>query len=132
MTNLLRKFLTVVPVGVLLAAGAFAQNTTAFEGDVKGPDGKPLPGAQIRIERQDVKGIYKVKTDKKGLVLQGQSSHLVLEEGQFDDTTLDTVVSWIDKYSDNSPVVTASEMIKLKEQKNHRPIVDKPGIQPVK
>jgi len=71
MTNLLRKFLTVVPVGVLLAAGAFAQNTTAFEGDVKGPDGKPLPGAQIRIERQDVKGIYKVKTDKKGHYFYG-------------------------------------------------------------
>jgi acylglycerol lipase len=78
-----------------------------------------------------IKVFNKVKTDKKGLVLQGQSSHLVLEEGQFDDTTLDTVVSWIDKYSDNSPVVTASEMIKLKEQKYHRPIVDKPGIQPV-
>lgn len=86
---------------------------------------------QLVSPKSIVKVFNKVKTEKKGLVLQGQSSHLVLEEGQFDDTMLDTVVSWIDKYSPNSPVVTASEMIKIKEQNTHRPIVDKPGIQPV-
>jgi tetratricopeptide (TPR) repeat protein len=40
---------------------------TAIEGDVKGPDGKPLIGAQILIEREDMKGTFKgAKTDKKG------------------------------------------------------------------
>lgn len=78
-----------------------------------------------------IKVFNKVATDKKNLVLQGQSSHLVLEEGQFEDTTLDVLVSWMDKNVKESPVVTASEMIKLKEQSARRPIVDRPGIQPV-
>lgn len=76
------------------------------------------------------KTFNKVKTEKKNLVLQGQSSHLVLEEGQFDDTLLDVLISWLDKNSPKSPVVTASEMIKLKEQVS-RPIVGNPGINPV-
>jgi len=50
---------------VLLAGGAMAQ-TTSFEGEVKGEDGQPLKGALIKIERTDIKGNYKVKTDKKG------------------------------------------------------------------
>lgn len=51
---------------MLFAGAAFAQ-IAAIEGDVKGPDGQPLKGAQILIERQDMKGTYKgAKTDKKG------------------------------------------------------------------
>ncbi len=48
-----------------LAVSAFAQITT-LEGIVKGPDGKPVQNAEIRIERTDIKGNYKTKTDKKG------------------------------------------------------------------
>ncbi|MBM3727686.1 MAG: hypothetical protein FJW40_19975 [Acidobacteria bacterium] len=44
---------------------ALAQ-TAAIEGDVKGEDGKGLQGALVKIERTDIKGNYKVKTDKKG------------------------------------------------------------------
>ena len=34
---------------------------------MKGPDGQPVKGAQILIERKDMKGTYKgAKTDKKG------------------------------------------------------------------
>src|SRR5438874_5160646 len=52
---------------ILLFAGAAFAQITAIEGDVKGPDGQPLKGAQILIERQDMKGTYKgAKTDKKG------------------------------------------------------------------
>lgn len=40
--------------------------TGAIEGDVKGPDGAGLRGALVKIERTDIKGNYKVKTDKKG------------------------------------------------------------------
>jgi tetratricopeptide (TPR) repeat protein len=51
---------------MLFAGSAWAQ-IAAIEGDVKGPDGQPLKGAVILIERQDMKGTYKgAKTDKKG------------------------------------------------------------------
>jgi tetratricopeptide (TPR) repeat protein len=42
-----------------------------MEGDVKGPDGAPLKGALIKIDRQDIKGHYQVKTDKKGHYFYG-------------------------------------------------------------
>jgi tetratricopeptide (TPR) repeat protein len=48
-----------------LAMSAFAQITTV-EGIVKGADGKPVQNAQIKIDRTDIKGSYKTKTDKKG------------------------------------------------------------------
>ena len=50
---------------LLLSIPAFAQMTTV-EGSVIGPDGKPLAGAEIKFDRTDIKGSYKVKTDKKG------------------------------------------------------------------
>jgi tetratricopeptide (TPR) repeat protein len=51
----------------LMFTGASWAQFTAIEGDVKGPDGKPLIGAQILIEREDMKGTFKgAKTDKKG------------------------------------------------------------------
>ncbi|HEV1284825.1 MAG TPA: carboxypeptidase regulatory-like domain-containing protein [Bryobacteraceae bacterium] len=40
--------------------------TTAFEGDVKGEDGKPLVKVIVHLDRKDIKGTYKVNTDKKG------------------------------------------------------------------
>lgn len=61
----LSKLAMIAAPFVLLAGGAFAQ-TTSFEGEVKGEDGQPLKGALIKIERTDIKGNYKVKTDKKG------------------------------------------------------------------
>jgi len=51
----------------LLFAGAACAQIAAIEGDVKGADGEMVKGAQILIERQDMKGTYKgAKTDKKG------------------------------------------------------------------
>ncbi len=58
-------------LGVLLCAIAGFAQTTSLEGDVKGPDGAPLKGALIKIDRQDIKGNYKVKTDKKGHYFYG-------------------------------------------------------------
>ena len=49
----------------LLAGLTWAQ-TGAIEGNVKGPDGKPLAGAWIRIERTDIKGEYLCDSKKKG------------------------------------------------------------------
>ena len=57
----------LVPFSFLLFAGAAFAQISAIEGDVKGPDGKSVQGAQILIERKDMKGTYKgAKTDKKG------------------------------------------------------------------
>ena len=48
-------------------AGAAWAQISAIEGEVKGTDGKPMQGAQILIEREDMKGVYKgAKSDKKG------------------------------------------------------------------
>ena len=56
-------------VGVIaltvLAFSSWAQVTTV-EGDVKGPDGKPLVNAVIRIHRTDIKWDSPCKSDKKG------------------------------------------------------------------
>src|SRR5215467_11945582 len=49
----------------LFCASAWGQ-TGSLSGDVKDADGKPMVGALIKIERTDIKGNYKVKTDKKG------------------------------------------------------------------
>ena len=51
---------------VLFSGGAWAQ-ISAIEGDVKGADGSAIKGAEILIERKDMKGTYKgAKSDKKG------------------------------------------------------------------
>jgi tetratricopeptide (TPR) repeat protein len=58
--------LALTTVGILgLAFASFGQ-TSSLEGDVKGEDGQPLNGALVKIERKDIKGNYKVKTNKKG------------------------------------------------------------------
>jgi tetratricopeptide (TPR) repeat protein len=58
-------------LGVLFCALAGFAQTSSIEGDVKGPDGSPLKGALIKIDREDIKGHYQVKTDKKGHYFYG-------------------------------------------------------------
>lgn len=65
MMTAFRKLTWLSAATVALAGMAMAQ-TGAIEGDVKAPDGSPLRGALVKIERTDIKGNYKVKTDKKG------------------------------------------------------------------
>ena len=60
----LRKVAAVAPL-FLFAAAAMAQ-TSNIQGDVIGTDGKPLQGANIKLERTDIKQNFNVKTDKKG------------------------------------------------------------------
>jgi Tfp pilus assembly protein PilF len=52
-------------VALFLSLAGFAQ-TSNLTGNVKGPDGKPLVGAQVKIDRTDIKNTYTVKTDKNG------------------------------------------------------------------
>lgn len=59
------KFASIALVAVATSLVGWAQ-TSSLEGDVKGPDGKGLKDALIKIERTDIKGNYKVKSDKKG------------------------------------------------------------------
>ena len=66
----MRKFLLILPLALLFSVIGSAQ-TAAFEGTVKGADGKTVQGAIVKIERQDVKGNYTVKTDKKGHYFYG-------------------------------------------------------------
>ncbi|HBY59861.1 MAG TPA: hypothetical protein DEH78_08545 [Solibacterales bacterium] len=65
MTAKLRVSILATVACFVLAGTAQAQ-TGSFEGTVKGEDGQPLKDAMILIERLDIKGNYKVKTDKKG------------------------------------------------------------------
>ncbi|HEY2842485.1 MAG TPA: tetratricopeptide repeat protein [Bryobacteraceae bacterium] len=57
--------LTIFGPLVLFAAAGLAQ-TSNIQGDVKGPDGKPLSGAQIKLDRTDIKQSFNVKTNKDG------------------------------------------------------------------
>jgi tetratricopeptide (TPR) repeat protein len=66
----LRKFLLILPLALLFSVIGSAQ-TAAFEGTVKNADGTAVKGAVVKIERQDVKGNYNVKTDKKGHYFYG-------------------------------------------------------------
>jgi tetratricopeptide (TPR) repeat protein len=53
-------------LSVLLFTGAAFAQTSQIEGKVTGEDGAGLKDALIKIERKDIKGNYKVKTNKKG------------------------------------------------------------------
>jgi tetratricopeptide (TPR) repeat protein len=52
--------------GLFLFTLAASAQTSSLSGEVKDEDGKPLVGAWVMIERTDIKGNYKVKTNKKG------------------------------------------------------------------
>ena len=64
MLTSLRKFFVVAPLFVFAAVG-WAQ-TSNIQGDVLDTEGKPLQGAQIKLDRTDIKQSFNVKTDKKG------------------------------------------------------------------
>ena len=61
----LRRLAIAGPLTLMFSAACWGQ-TTAFEGDVKGEDGKPLVKVTVHLDRKDIKGNYKVNTDKKG------------------------------------------------------------------
>jgi tetratricopeptide (TPR) repeat protein len=50
----------------LLFSGISLAQVGSIAGKVTGPDGQPVKDALVLIERQDVRGNYKVKTKKKG------------------------------------------------------------------
>ncbi len=69
MYNRARSFGVILSFLILLVGGAWVQAGT-IQGEVKGPDGKPAGGAEIRIEQNDLKQAAKtVKADQKGRYL---------------------------------------------------------------
>jgi tetratricopeptide (TPR) repeat protein len=58
--------LALAAAGLLLLAFTSLAQITTIEGVVKGTDGKPVQNAVVKIDRTDIKGNYKTKTDKKG------------------------------------------------------------------
>jgi tetratricopeptide (TPR) repeat protein len=62
----IKNLLSAIAVAMLASYAAFAQ-VGRIEGDVvKTGSGEPVVGAEVVIERTDIKGSYPVKTDKKG------------------------------------------------------------------
>ena len=100
MRNTLRKLLIALPVALLFSVSCWAQ-TTALQGDVKGLDGKPLSGAQIILQRTDIKATYKVKTDKKGHYFYGGIPQGVYNVSvEVDGKTVDNVNGVKSRYGD--------------------------------
>src|ERR1700733_2851520 len=104
MSAKLKSFALSAFAFLLLSLPAFGQMTT-LEGEVKGADGKPLAGAVVQFDRTDIKGSYKVKTDKKG-----KYGHYGLPAGTYDVSVLvdnkvvDGMKGVKTKYSGNPPV----------------------------
>jgi Carboxypeptidase regulatory-like domain len=54
-------------LGSALLMGSLRAATPTIQGEIKGPDGKPLAGAEVRIERKDAKApAVTVTADKNG------------------------------------------------------------------
>ena len=58
--------LALAATGLAIFAFTALAQQGSMQGDVKGPDGKPMPGAMVKIDRTDIKAHYQVKSDKKG------------------------------------------------------------------
>jgi len=71
------KILPFLVMAMLIAIPSFAQ-TGNLHGKVTDPDGKPLTGATISIDRQGITQHFEVKTDNKGQYL-----HAGLPTGQY-------------------------------------------------
>ena len=101
---------------MLVATTAWAQTTT-LEGDVKDENGQPMKknGATIVLNRTDIKGTYKVSTDKRGHWLYTGLPYGVYDvECQVDGKMVDKVNGVHSTYADNKPI--DFDLSKLKAQ----------------
>ena len=114
--NSFRK-LTVLLGAFLVASLAGWAQTTTIEGDVTGEDGKPLKDAIVKIERLDIKGNYKTKSDKKGHYI-----HAGLPIGNYnitlevDGKVIDTVKNVRTKLGDSTSIPFNMAEAKQKQQ----------------
>lgn len=100
----LRIPFSIACFGLVAACSAWAQTTT-LEGNVVDPNGQPVKGAVIQLNRTDIKGHYSVKTDKKGHWL-----YTGLPMGKYDISCevegkpMDKINGVQSKYGDPTPV----------------------------
>ena len=66
MLRLLRRAALLAAACLILGGTGFSQSISTFKGKVISAEGKPLKGALIVITRKDMRGVFKVTTDKKG------------------------------------------------------------------
>lgn len=66
MLRMVRRAATLAAVCLVLGGLAFSQTLCTFVGKVIGTDGNPMKDAVIKIERKDIRGNWKTKTNKKG------------------------------------------------------------------
>src|SRR5262245_43755267 len=90
------KMLPFLVTAMLLAIPGFAQ-TGNVHGKVTDPDGKPLTGVTISIDRQGITQHFEVKTDNRGNYLHaglptGQYQISVLRDGKTKIMTLPATV----------------------------------------
>src|SRR6266478_628079 len=52
--------------GLIVFSFAASAQTSSMAGKVIGDDGQPVLNALVKIDRTDIKGAYKVKSNKKG------------------------------------------------------------------
>src|SRR5206468_605639 len=88
------KILPFLVVAMLIAIPSFAQ-TGNLHGKVTDPDGKPMTGATISIDRQGITQHFEVKTDNKGQFLHaglptGQYQVSVMKDGKWSSPNLAT------------------------------------------
>lgn len=62
----LARALTQFALAALFTVILIAQGMTQINGTIKGKDGKPLQGAEVKITRTDIKANYSIKTNKDG------------------------------------------------------------------
>jgi Tfp pilus assembly protein PilF len=65
MLGMVKRAVLLAAASLLFAGLSFGQMGT-FTGKVVGPDGKPLQGAVIKIERTDIKGNWQTKSNRRG------------------------------------------------------------------
>ncbi len=127
MTAVLRRMATYASFTLLLAGAALAQ-TSSLEGDVRGEDGEPLKGALIKIERTDIKGNYKVKTDKKGHYFHAGlplgTYNIVLEVDGKDVDKVNKVRSRL-----GDPVINNFDLQRMKDQRAKQQAVQQRAAQ---
>lgn len=111
----LRQSFHLGSLALVIAGVAFGQTTT-LEGNVKGPDGQPMKGAVIVLDRTDIKGHYQVKTDKKGHWLYtGLPMGTFDISCQVDGKVVDKITGVKSKYGD-STVVPDFDLAKQAQQ----------------
>jgi tetratricopeptide (TPR) repeat protein len=109
-----RWFVFISLLGAMAVALPLFSQTGGLAGDCKDDKGNPMVGNPVLIERTDVKGVYKAKTDKKGHYI-----YIGLPLGQYKITLEDANGREIYHFagvhvSMGDPVVTDFDMAKEK------------------